>query len=86
MRLTDQQHGHQHNEEFDDYSSNQSHLSKRNKGRGYHEANQHSEKTRDQLRHEGKCFRCQKPDYMIMDQNALCRGRNNSREKAVEKN
>ena len=91
MRLTNQQHGHQHDqyhEDFDGYSSDQSHSSKsskQGKGRGYHGANQHSKETREQLRHEGKCFRCQKPGHMAMDQNAPCKGRSNSRERAVEK-
>ena len=94
MRLTDQQHGHQYHEKFDGYSTDQS--SKSNKSyrtskttgsRGYFGINQHSEKTLEKLRQEGKCFRCQKPGHMAMNQDAPCRGKKkkNSLEKAVEK-
>ena len=43
--------------------------------RGYYGANQLSEDVLDQLRLEGKCFRCQQPGYMAMDLHAPCRGR-----------
>ena len=98
MRLTDQQyehqHGHQYHDEFDNYSTDQSSKSsksnKTNKtrgSRGYYGTNQHSDEILNQLRHEGKCFRCQKPGHMAMDQDAPCRGKKkkNNLEKAIKK-
>ena len=93
MRLTDQQHGHRYHEEFDGYSTDRSsessksnksyRTSKTTRSRGYFGTNQHSEETLERLRHEGKCYRCQKSGHMATDQDAPCKGK--AREKAIEK-
>ncbi|CAD6593451.1 MAG: hypothetical protein ASARMPRED_007520 [Alectoria sarmentosa] len=67
------------------HSSRTSKTSSRNGSRrGYHGTNVHSEEFLEQLRQQGKCFRCQKTGHMAMDENAPCRGKK-IREKAVEK-
>ena len=98
LRLADRQHEHDgshagHRQEYDDYSMDSSHSnrisktsSKSGSRRGYHETNIHSKEFFEQLRQQGKCFRCQKINHMVMDENALCRGKKNSwEEKAIEK-
>ena len=59
----------------DGYSTKQSDRSSRSGRRSYHGANQHSEEVLEQLRSEGKCFRCQQEGHMAMDLDAPCRGK-----------
>ncbi|CAF9942794.1 hypothetical protein IMSHALPRED_004850 [Imshaugia aleurites] len=70
MRLTNKQFNHDH---FDNYETNQSHFNKFNKKRGYHDTNTYSEEILERLRKKGKCYRCQKSGYMIMNDDALCK-------------
>ena len=83
MRLANKQHQHQkqyyEDDDYDSKYSNQSYSNSRNKSsrdkRNYFEINQYSNETREQLRHEGKCFRCQKNDYITMNENFSYRGK-----------
>lgn len=82
IRLADKEHKRYHEthtaghtDHNDGYSTDQSGRSLGSK-RGYHGANQHSEEVLEQLRLEGKCFRCRQPGHMAMDLDAPCRGRN----------
>ena len=94
LRLADRQHEHKHDEnhvghrqKYDDYNTDSSYSNKtsktnRNELKEYYETNIHSKETLKQLRQQDKCFRCQKTDHIIMDENASCRGK---KEKTVEK-
>ncbi|CAF9937718.1 hypothetical protein IMSHALPRED_000520, partial [Imshaugia aleurites] len=75
MRLADKQYGHDHSHGSDGYETDQSYSSKSSKKRGYHGTNTHSEETLERLRKEGKCYRCQKPGHMAMDDDAPCKPR-----------
>ncbi|CAD6581822.1 MAG: hypothetical protein ASARMPREDX12_000676 [Alectoria sarmentosa] len=95
LRLADRQHehdgSHADHRQDDGYSTDSSHSSRTSKTssrngsrRGYHGTNVHSKEFLEQLRQQGKCFRCQKTGHMAMDENAPCRGKK-IKEKAVEK-
>lgn len=77
IRLLDKQKRHQASHQASDngYSTDQSGTSSGSAKRSYHGANQLSEEVLDQLRLEGKCFRCQQPGHMAMDLHTPCRGR-----------